>query len=307
MINRTIIRQKIVQLMYAFYMDNNKSIEKAEEELVFSLSKAYDLYNYMLLLIPAVTHYAEKQVARAEETNRTAHIDTPVSHKFIDNLFAAQLKSNKQLNEYKDDHKKSWSNDIDYVKRIYGSIVTSDIYDKYMKSEERTYAEDRELWRCIYKQIVMKDAEIDEILEDQSLYWNDDRTIVDTFILKTIKRFEQETEDEQPLLPEYDDESDREFALRLFKRTITNADYYRSLINQNTRNWEFDRLAYMDIIIMQIAIAEILSFPQIPVSVSINEYVELSKYYSTPRSAGYINGILDSIAHKLKADGKIMK
>lgn len=307
MINRTIIRQKIVQLMYAYYMDNNKSIETAEEELVFSLSKAYDLYNYMLLLIPAVTLYAEKQVARAEEMNRTAHIDTPVSHKFINNLFASQLADNKQLNEYKDDHKKSWSNDIDYVKRIYDDIVASEIYANYMKSDERSYAEDRELWRSIYKHIIMKDNDIDELLEDQSLYWNDDRTVVDTFILKTIKRFEQENDADQPLLPEYSDDSDREFALRLFKRTITNADFYRSLISQNTRNWEFDRLAYMDIIIMQIAIAEILSFPQIPVSVSINEYVELSKYYSTPRSAGYINGILDTISNKLKAEGKIMK
>jgi N utilization substance protein B len=176
-----------------------------------------------------------------------------------------------------------------------------------MSAEESSYMADREVWRKIYKNIIMKDEEIDNVLEEQSLYWNDDKEVVDTFVLKTIKRFEEKNGADQELMPEYKDEEDREFAIRLFRRAILNDEDYRSLINQNVKNWEFSRLAYMDVIIMQIALAEILSFPAIPVSVTINEFVEIAKYYSTAKSGGYINGIIDSIVKKLRADNKLLK
>ena len=139
------------------------------------------------------------------------------------------------------------------------------------------------------------------------VYWNDDKEIVDTFVLKTIKRFDVKLGAKQPLLPEYKDEEDQEYARRLFRRTILNADYYRHLMMENTRNWNLDRVAFMDLIIMQIALAEILSFPNIPVSVSLNEYVELAKLYSTPKSPGFINGMLDAIVNQLKKEGKLTK
>lgn len=308
MINRTLIRLKIVQLMYAFYQNGGKQIETAEKELLFSLTKAYDLYNYMLLLIVEITRYAHEQVAHKEQINRVAHIDEAVSHRFIDNQFAAQLEANKQLCEYVENQKKSWSNDIDYIKKIYEDITASDTYIDYMSiADEPTYNDDRELWRKIYKSIIMKDTRIDDVLEDQSLYWNDDREVVDTFVLKTIKRFDPANGADQELVPEYKDVEDREFAIRLFRRTILNDEYYRSLIARCVKNWEFNRLAYMDIVIMQIAIAELLSFPQIPISVTINEYVEIAKWYSTPKSGSYVNGIIDAVAKMLKKEKKLTK
>ncbi|MDE7117902.1 MAG: transcription antitermination factor NusB, partial [Bacteroidaceae bacterium] len=186
-------------------------------------------------------------------------------------------------------------------------IVQSDIYADYMKMEKVTYDDDREVWRKIYKNIIMKDERIDDILEEQSLYWNDDREVVDTFVLKTIKRFTPERGAHQELVPEYKDIEDQEFATRLFRRAILNDEYYRDLIGKCIKNWEFNRLAYMDVIIMQIAIAELLSFPQIPVSVTINEYVEIAKWYSTPKSGGYVNGIIDSVAKMLKSENLLMK
>lgn len=308
MINRTLIRLKIVQLMYAFYQNGGKQIETAEKELLFSLTKAYDLYNYMLLLIVEITRYAHEQVAHKEQINRVAHIDEAVSHRFIDNQFAAQLEANKQLCEYVENQKKSWCNDIDYIKKIYEDITASDTYIDYMSiADEPTYNDDRELWRKIYKSIIMKDTRIDDVLEDQSLYWNDDREVVDTFVLKTIKRFDPANGADQELVPEYKDVEDREFAIRLFRRTILNDEYYRSLIARCVKNWEFNRLAYMDIVIMQIAIAELLSFPQIPISVTINEYVEIAKWYSTPKSGSYVNGIIDAVAKMLKKEKKLTK
>ena len=176
-----------------------------------------------------------------------------------------------------------------------------------MSAETSSYDEDREFWRKIYKKIIVRNERLDDILEDQSLYWNDDREIVDTFVLKTIKRFDPKNGEKQELLPEFKDEEDKEFARRLFRRTILNEDYYRHLISDNSKNWNIDRVAVMDVVIMQIALAEILSFPNIPVSVSLNEYVEIAKLYSTPKSGGYINGTLDGIVNQLKKDNKLTK
>lgn len=307
MINRTIIRLKIVQLMYAYYQNGGKNIETAEKELLFSLSKAYDLYNYLLLLIVSVSRYAVEQVEQQEERNKVARIDEAVNRRFAENRFAVQLENNKQLQEYVENKKKSWNQELAYIKNLYEDIVKSEYYQEYMAMPEVTYNDDRELWRKIYKHIIMKDERIDDILEDQSLYWNDDRQVIDTFVIKTIKRFDPEKGCDQELVEEFKDEEDREFATRLFRRTIMNDEYYRSLIGRCIKNWEFNRLAYMDVIIMQIAVAEILSFPQIPVSVSINEYVEIAKWYSTPRSAGYVNGIIDSVAKMLHRENKLTK
>ena len=307
MINRTLIRLKIVQLIYAYYQNNGKNLETAEKELLFSLSKAYELYHYMLLLMVSVSRYALQQVEEKEQLNKIAHIDEVVSHRFVDNQFIAQLESNKQLQDFVENKKKTWNNDIDYIKKLYADIVESGCYKKYMSLEQVTYKDDREVWRRIYKDIITQDERIDEILEEQSLYWNDDRDIIDTFVLKTIKRFDAKKGADQELVPEYKDEEDKEFATQLFRRTILNDEYYRSLISQYVKNWDFNRLAYMDVIIMQIAVAELLSFPQIPISVTINEYVEIAKWYSTPKSAGYVNGIIDAVAKALQQENKLTK
>jgi N utilization substance protein B len=148
---------------------------------------------------------------------------------------------------------------------------------------------------------------LDVLLEEQSLYWNDDKEIVDTFVLKTIKRFDEKQGPKQSILPEFKDEEDREFASRLFRRTIQNEDYYRHLISENTKNWDIERVAFMDVVIMQCALAEILSFPNIPISVSLNEYVEIAKLYSTSKSGSFVNGTLDGIMKQMKKEGKLNK
>ena len=307
MINRTLIRLKIVQLIYSFYQNGGKDINTAEKELLFSLSKAYDLYNYLLLLMVDTTKYAAELIENQEELNKIAHKDEIISHKFVENRFIKQLAVNQQLLEYRDAQKRTWMNDTDYLKKLLHDIYTSDTYTEYMSSETDDYISDKELWRKLYKSIIMKDERIQEVLEDKSLYWNDDKEIVDTFVIKTIKRFDEQNKQHQQLLPEYKDEEDREFAIKLFRTTILNDEDHRRLIAQSVKNWEFDRLAFMDVVIMQIAIAEILSFPLIPTAVSINEFVEIAKYYSTPKSASYVNGILDAVVKKLKRENIILK
>ena len=307
MINRVLIRLKFVQIVYAFYQNGGKNLDTAEKELFFSLSKAYDMYNYLLLLMVEITKQAERKQSAAKNKLLPTAEELYPNTKFVDNRFIAQLEMNKQLLEFSETQKKTWENEAEFVKGLCEKIMDSDIYKEYMASETSSYEEDRELWRKIYKRIIFNNDELDQVLEDQSLYWNDDKEIVDTFVLKTIKRFDEKNGAKQELLPEFKDEDDQDFARRLFRRTILNADYYRHLISENTRNWDLDRVAFMDVIIMQIALAEILSFPNIPVSVTLNEYVEIAKLYSTPKSGSFINGTLDGIVNVLKKENKLTK
>ena len=288
MINRVLIRLKIIQLVYAYYQNGSKNLDSAEKELLFSLSKAYDLYNYLLMLMVAVTNYAQKRIEAAKSKLMPTSEDLYPNMKFVENKFIAQLEVNNQLLDFIANQKRSWDNNADFVKGLYEKIIASDIYNEYMASEEQSYGADRELWRKLYKTFIYNNEALDTLLEDQSLYWNKNGA-------------------NQLLLPEFKDEEDKEFACRLFRRSILNCDYYRHLIAENTRNWELDRVAFMDVIIMQCALAEILSFPNIPISVSLNEYVDIAKMYSTAKSGAFVNGTLDGIVNQLKKDGKLMK
>ena len=306
MINREIIRIKIVQLTYAYYQNGNKNIDTAEKELFFSLSKAYDLYNELLSLIVAVTKESRRRLEVVQAKAKREGKPEP-SHKFAFNRFALQLESNKQLSDFMETQKHTWADEPEFVGRLFEQIEQSQIYKEYMDDTNDSYAADRELWRRIYRTLIQENESLDQLLEEQSLYWNDDKEVVDTFVLKTIKRFNEKNGSRQELLPEYDSEEEKDYARKLFRSTILNADEYQRFMSEASRNWDFSRLAYMDVIIMQIAIAEMLTFPSIPVSVTINEFVELSKFYSTPRSASYINGMLDTIARHLAKTGRMMK
>lgn len=304
MINRALIRLKIVQIVYAYYQNGNKNLDAAEKELLFSISKAYDLYNYLLLLMANLTDYASKRIENAKLKKLATEEDLHPNMRFVENKFAQQLQVNTMLNEYASRQKRTWFDHEDFLKQLFEKIQSSNIYKVYMALPASTYTEDREFWRKLYKTFVYGNADLDNLLEEMSLYWNDDKEIVDSFVLKTINRFEEANGAEQPLLPEFKDEEDRTFAIRLLRRTILNCEDYRRLISENTRNWDFNRVAFMDVVIMQVALAEIMSFSNIPISVSLNEYVEIAKYYSTPKSGAFVNGTLDGIVKKLKLTKK---
>ena len=306
MINRELIRIKIVQLTYAYYQNGNKNIETAEKELFFSLSKAYDLYNYLLTLMVAVANEARRRLEIAQNKAKREGTEEP-SSKFAYNRFTLQLAENRQLNDFVETQKKTWVDSTEFVNKLYNQIVETTTYKEYMESSDDSYEADRELWRKLYRTLIQDNDDLDALLEEQSLYWNDDKEVVDTFVLKTIKRFDEQNGSRQELLPEYDSEEEKEYARKLFRATILNANEYQRYMSEASRNWDFSRLAYMDVVIMQIAIAEMLTFPSIPVSVTINEFVDIAKLYSTPKSSSYINGMLDAIARHLVKTGRMMK
>lgn len=192
------------------------------------------------------------------------------------------------------------------MRALYTQIEESPIYEEYLKSED-SYASDREVWRKAYRQFICNNDALDDILEEMDIYWNDDKAIVDTFVLKTIKQFGEESVETQPLQPEYRDEQDRTFATRLLRNAIEGEATYLGMIASTTRGWEINRVALMDRIVMQLALAEIVSFPEIPVGVSINEYVELAKAYGSPKSGKYVNATLDNLSKQLIKEHKIVK
>ena len=307
MINRELIRIKVVQITYSCFQNGSKNSDAAEKELLFSLSKAYDLYNSLLLLMVELNRMALRTLEMRQSRLRRLGDATMLSTKFVDNQFLLQLESNKQLREFSDNQKRSWADEEEFLRRLWAQIEESETYKTYMNTPGRSYAEDRELWRHIYRENICDNDELDALLEDMSLYWNDDKAIVDTFVLKTINRFSEQSDASQPLLPEFRSDVDKEFATRLMHRTLANAEYYQDLIASTTRRWELKRVALMDRVILQVALAEIISFPNIPVSVSINEYIEIAKMYSTPKSARYINGTLDSIVRRLNEENRLIK
>lgn len=307
MINRAIIRSKVIQLVYAYHSNGHRNLNSAEKELLFSLSKAYDLYQFLLVLMIEIT---EKEAALLEwgksKRSPSAEELSP-NMKFVNNLFIAQLRANNQLVAYRENEKRTWKNDSSILKSLTEQIKESSVYKQYMSDSEQTFEGDRDFWRKIYKSLFYHNEVIDDILEDMSLYWNDDKEIVDTFVFKTIKRLKQEEGPAAELLPEFSNPTDREYAIKLFHKTLLNIDYYSDLIREQVRNWDFDRIASMDIAIMQTAVAEMISFGDIPLCVTLNEYVELAKIFSTPRSASFVNGTLDKIAQRLVDERKILK
>lgn len=307
MINRELIRLKLVQITYSYYQNGSKNPAVAEKELLLSLSRAYDLYNSMLLLMVELNRMALRMLEMRQSRARRLGESDFVSAKFVENRFMLQLESNKQLREYRENQRFDWSDQEEYVRSLYNKIEESEYYKEYMSSGKNSYEEDREVWRLIYRHLICNNEELDSVLEEMDLYWNDDKVIVDTFVLKTINRFTEDSTDKQPLMPEYKDAADQEFAIRLLQKAIANKEYYYDLIASTTRNWDIKRVALMDRIILQLALAEIISFPGIPVSVSINEYVEIAKMYSTSKSGKYINATLDNISKRLMEENKLIK
>jgi N utilization substance protein B len=307
MINRVLIRIRVIQILYATYQNESGDLRKAENDLMFSLQKSYDLYYYLLMLLIEITDSHSRKLETRKGKLLPTEEDINPNTKLVDNLFIKQLRNNIQFNKYLTDRPLSWDDYENYIKNLLDKIIISDIYADYSSNPISDYNSDREFWRKIFKTYIYNSEELDEILEDESLFWNDDVEIVESFVLKTIKKFDMETGDNQELLPMFKDEEDRLFAVKLLRETMLNVKVARDMINKYAQNWESERIAFMDMVIMQTAIAEILTFPSVPINVTMNEYINIAKSYSTQKSSSFINGILDAIVVELKNDKKIFK
>ncbi len=307
MISRRIIRTKALQMLYAYYTSTDKSLNNTEKELFFCIRKSYDLYHYLLALVIEIADYAEQRIEIRRNKHQPTHEDLHPNTKFISNQLIQQLRQNRQLNAYLNQTKLSWVNHPELIKELYQFLTESDFYKAYMADSNRSFLDDRKFVDKVFNNIILLTEDLHEVLEEQSIYWNDDAEFTVSMISKTIKKFHPHSDSDQNLMPLFKDEDDREFAKDLLRKSIINHDEIRNLIKEHSSNWDLDRIAFMDILIMQLAITEFLYFPSIPTKVSMNEYIEISKFYSTEKSRNFINGILDKTLKDLKKSNKINK
>ena len=307
MVSRRLLRIKTLQICYAYLKSSEQSINQSEKELFFSIQKSYDLYHYLLLLIIYVANYAESRIELGKQKKMPTQDDLNPNEKFVENRLIKQLNDNLDLKKYLNEQKLSWIKYPEMIKNLYLEIRDSEIYKKYMSSETRGFNEDKKFITDVYAKIIYNYEPLYQNLEEQSIFWNDDIEFIIGMIIKSFRSFKLASDENVKLMPLFKNDEDKDFVKRLFRKVILNYKEYEELISQFIKNWDVERVAFMDIVVMSLAVAEMTEFSEIPVKVSLDEYIEIAKYYSTQKSNVFINGILDKIVDHLKEEGKIKK
>ena len=304
MISRRLLRIKILQILYAHFNTEGTGVVKSEKDLIFSIKKGYDLYYYLLVLAVAIKRYAESRIELALNKKLPNYDDLHPNTRFVENEIIKQFEDSPEFNKYINQHVINWTEHPELIKNMYAKLIDSQYYKEYMEKPVADYADDKQLLIDFYSSELEDYDILYDILEEKSIFWNDDIDFMVCMVVKTIKDMRP---DRFELLPLYKSDDDREFAFSLLLATIKNYDEYYKMIDDNVVNWDIERVALIDNLIMQMAMNELVEFPSIPVKVTFDEYLEMSKYYSTPKSCIFINGLLDKISEDLTKEGKIVK
>ncbi|SFT06559.1 NusB antitermination factor [Zhouia amylolytica] len=307
MLTRRHIRVKVMQSIYAIAQSGNADVDKEVKFVKFSMDNMYNLYLTLLALLVEVQKKAEEQQQLSQKKYLATQEEKNPNKKFVNNSVLKLLVENELLTEELSNRKLSWDLDDKYVEIIYDAILASDIYQEYMSKSETNFKEDREFVIAIYKNIIAPNDKLYDFIEDRNLTWVDDLPLVNTLILKMITNLKKDPDARYFLPSLYKDEDDLKFASDLFKKTVLNYEKLQEEIVGKTPNWDVERIADLDSILLKMAICEFLRFPSIPVKVTMNEYVEIAKEYSTPKSSVFINGILDKLVKEYQQDNKLNK
>lgn len=307
--------KEMVALTFSEFASSQDNILDGLSDLKTSLEKARELYFRLLMLPIEITYQREVELDERRHRYMASEEDLNPNPKFIDNELVKLLGENEDIKDFAREKKISWiEQDRELVRHLMKKIIESDLYKDYMSDPVSDLHEDCEFWRKAMRSIILADPDFLEILETMSVFWNDDLDIMGEFVLKTFRRFEEKASDpgckiKDPVLPMYKDDEDAKFGRELFEATVRKHTVYRGYIDEalNRQHWESDRLAYMDVVIMETAIAEIMNFPKIPIQASLNEYIEIAKCYSSGKSGSFINGLLASVITNLKESGKLRK
>jgi N utilization substance protein B len=307
MLSRRLLRVKVMQMVYAFHKNGGQSVQEVEKELYHSISKSFELYHWLLLLLVDIRDYAANRIENARNKKMPSDEDLHPNTRFIDNVLIAQLADNNELNSYIEATGLSWANQPEFVKEMFDVMNKSDLYKAYMEEESQSYDSHKKFVVKLVEKVIGQYEPLYQQLEEQSIYWNDESEFVVSMVIKTLKEFEKVNGPDQILQKEFKDQEDKAFVSVLFRKSLLNGKSYTELISKYSEHWDFDRVAFMDIVLMHIALTEVLEFPLIPVRVTLNEYIEIAKHYSTPKSSVFINGMLDKIINHLTDEGKIKK
>lgn len=297
-----------MQALYAFFHSEDKNITKHEKEMFSSLERIFDLYLYLLLLLIDVRECGRNLIAIRKVKRLPTSEDINPNKKFVDNKIFGILASNKKIAAESLKRKISWETDRETVEKIFLKIRESDEYKEFLKHPGNDFKKDKQFISEIYRNIIAGDEFLEMVFEEKNIHWADDIDFVNTLVLKTLDFITESATDNLPIAVLYKDEKeDKDFAKQLFRKVIDCGEETDELIRGKTENWELERIAFMDVLLMKMAIVEFLHFPTVPVKVSLNEYIELAKQYSTPKSSVFINGILDKLLAEFKKDGRLQK
>lgn len=297
-----------MQALYGFFQSNTKDLAKAEKELFAGIDKIYDLYIYQLSFLMELRHIANVQIEDGKEKHRPTKEDLDPNFKFIENKFLIQLSENIHLKREINNRRISWNNEYELVKKSFNNIKISDQFEKFMNVDDDSYLTHRGFITEIFKEYIADFELLNHFYEEKNLHWGDDIYLVNPMVVKTIELFSENATPDTALITLYKDkEEDVQFVKELFCQCIVSDKETEKLIGDKTKNWEIDRIAMMDVLLMKMAITELLQFPSIPIKVTLNEFIEISKIYSTPKSKMFINGILDKVVADFKTDKKLNK
>lgn len=308
MVNRRHLRIKVLQALYAYFQSNEENYRRTENELLASVEKMYELYLFLLLSFGELKHIALMRSEDAKNKIRPTETDLNPNLKFINNSIIALLENSGELRSISEQKKINWVGDAnrEMFRKMFLTIKESETYFTYMNNELTGFEEDKAFMIALFKEEIANSPLIYNFFEEKSIHWLDDIDLMCSMVLKTIKSFTEEGPNR--LLDLYKDPVDeKQFIVTLLRKSIMNDDENSKLIEKLTDNWELDRIAKMDVILMNMAITELQEFTNIPKKVTLNEYIEISKFYSTPKSNLFINGILDKAISQLEKEGKIKK
>lgn len=305
MLSRRLLRIKVIKALFAHLKSGADNMMASEKNLMASVDKAYDLYNLMLTLPVEIARYAEHRQELARQKKLPTYEDLNPNTKFVDNSVIRIIANTDAVNDYTAARKLNWSLYPELIRTLYAQLTESDYYKSYMQRSERSFADDRQLVEDFFKSLQECEA-LDTVLEEMSILWDDDLGYILMMILRTLSNL-RPTHTELKVAPKFKSEEDPQFVKTLFEKTLVNFGEYQRYIEKFTANWDIERIVFMDNLIIGTAVAELLNFPSIPVKVTLDEYIEISKYYSTPGSSVFINGVLDKIVESLTAEGRIKK
>ncbi len=306
------VRTRVVQTLFAFYKDQDKTATSVRSELRKSFADTYDLYFILLDFANELTAYAQTQMEDQITRARATHSKWQPNRRFVQNRLAQQLFDNRALRARIAEQHLAWDSGAAAVSSVYRQLVESEFYKQYMEAETCTYEDDKRLWRQIYQHLLPENEQFYDALEEMEVVldksnWTVDADVIISYVIKTVKRFKEDSTPETPLLEMFDNEDELRFAVDLLDKAIAGHERYEQLVNSHLKGWDADRIAYMDRIILEVALAEILEFEQIPLTISLNEYIELAKEYSGDKSYMFINGILTEILRDLTHEGSFIK
>jgi len=307
MLNRRHIRIKVLQLLYAFFHSESDDLMKLERELDKSFKKTHDLYIHMLVLLVNLKSLAEQKIEMGKNKLLPSQEDLDPNTKFVDNQVLNLFSQNLALLEKVESDPIYWDDNPEIQSKLLRQIQDSDLYEDYMKNAKSSFIDDRKFISALFAEFIAPNEDLHSFLQEKSIYWSDDFASVNLAVLKTIKSFKLESDKYARMLPLFKSDDDKQYASNLLKRTLVNSTEYKKYIVETASNWGEDRISDMDQLIMQMAICELLNFETIPVKVTLNEYIEVSKDYSSQKSKVFINGVIDKLVIRFKKENKLKK